>query len=130
MYYRCRYHSCEIRQNEKRLEAERIAAERAEAERLAAEEAERLAEEAAAVLREYKAARRKLREKQLRKRTCCVCAKTVPLTSHAFAYCGGCRHAGIRRVDRPRYCSEACQRAHWAAGHMHFCPRADAQQGE
>ena len=88
------------------------------------------AEEAAAVLREYKAARRKLREKQLRKRTCCVCAKTVPLTSHAFAYCGGCRHAGIRRVDRPRYCSEACQRAHWAAGHMHFCPRADAQQGE
>ena len=80
------------------------------------------AEEAAAVLREYKAARRKLREKQLRKRTCCVCAKTVPLTSHAFAYCGGCRHASIRRVDRPRYCSEACQRAHWLAGHMHFCP--------
>ena len=61
-------------------------------------------------------------EKQLRKRTCCVCAKTVPLSSHAFAYCGGCRHASIRRVDRPRYCSEACQRAHWLAGHMHFCP--------
>ena len=84
------------------------------------------AEKAAVVLREYRAARRKLREKQLRKRTCWVCAKTAPLSSHAFAYCGGCRHASIPRVDRPRYCSEACQRAHWLAGHMHECPDEEA----
>ena len=83
------------------------------------------AEKAAVVLREYKAARRTLREKQLRKRTCWLCAKTVPFSSHAFAYCGGCRHASIPRVDRPRYCSEACQRAHWLAGHMHECPRQE-----
>ena len=93
------------------------------------------AEEAAAVLREYKAARRKLREKQLRKRTCCVCAKTVPLSSHAFAYCGGChvpgdmlrdmlRCSSFAREDLPRYCSEACQRAHWVAGHKDECPCA------
>ena len=82
------------------------------------------AEKAAVVQREYKAARRKLREKQLRKRTCCICTRTVPLSSHAFAYCGGCRHASIPRVDRPRYCSEACQRAHWLAGHKDECPCA------
>ena len=83
-------------------------------------------EENAQIFRQHKAARRKLREKQLRKRTCWVCAKTAPLSSHAFAYCGGCRHASIPRVDRPRYCSEACQRAHWLAGHMHECPDEEA----
>ena len=78
----------------------------------------------------YKAEMRKLREKQLRKRTCCVCAKTVPLYSYAFAHCGGCRSAGIPRVDRPRYCSEVCQHFHWLGGHMHECPRADEQRHE
>ena len=80
------------------------------------------AEETAQLFRKYKAKMRKLRAKQLCKRTCWVCAKTVPLSSHAFG--GGCRHASIRRVDRPRYCSEACQRAHWAAGHKDECPCA------
>ena len=61
----------------------------------------------------------------LKKRTCSMCGKTAPNSSRAFAYCGGCRHASIPRVDRPRYCSEACQRAHWLAGHMHECPRQE-----
>ena len=60
----------------------------------------------------------------LKKRTCSMCGKTAPNSSRAFAYCGGCRHASIPRVDRPRFCSEACQRAHWLAGHVHECPRA------
>ena len=79
------------------------------------------AEKTVQLFGKYKAEMRKLREKQLQKRTCCVCAKTVPLYSYAFAYCGGCRRASIPRVDRPRYCSEACQRAHWLAGHAHKC---------
>ena len=83
------------------------------------------AEKTVQLFRKYKAAMRKVREKQFRKRTCCVCAKTALLSSHAFAYCGGCRHASIPRVDRPRYCSEACQRTHWLAGHMHECPRKE-----
>ena len=58
----------------------------------------------------------------LKKRTCSMCGKTAPNSSRAFAYCGGCRHASIPRVDRPRYCSEECQRAHWLAGHCHECP--------
>ena len=65
------------------------------------------------------------RAKQLKKRTCSMCGQTAPNSSHAFAYCGGCRHASIPHVDRPRYCSEACQRAHWLAGHMHECPRKE-----
>ena len=37
-------------------------------------------------------------------------------------YCGGgCRHSDVPREDRPRYCSEECQRAHWLAGHCHEC---------
>ena len=60
----------------------------------------------------------------LKKRTCSHCGKTGPLSQLSFAYCGGCRHAGIARIDLPRYCSEACQSAHWAAGHKHECPCA------
>ena len=67
---------------------------------------------------------RELRAKQRIKRTCVVCGLTAPLCSRSFAYCGGCRHASIPRVDRPRYCSEACQRAHWHAGHKDECPCA------
>ena len=68
--------------------------------------------------------------KKIKKRRCSVCGISAPYSSRAFDYCGGCRHASIPHVDRPRYCSEACQRAHWAAGHMHECPRADAQQND
>ena len=60
------------------------------------------------------------RAKQRKKRTCSMCGKTAPNSSRAFDYCGGCRH--VPRVDRPRYCSEECQRAHWLAGHMDECP--------
>ena len=62
------------------------------------------------------------RAKQRKKRTCSMCGKTAPNSSRAFDYCGGCRHSAVPRVDRPRYCSEECQRAHWLAGHMNECP--------
>ena len=62
------------------------------------------------------------RAKQRKKRTCSMCGKTAPNSSRAFDYCGGCRDPSIPRVDRPRYCSEECQRAHWLAGHMNECP--------
>jgi hypothetical protein len=54
--------------------------------------------------------RREHREKQLRKRTCSVCAKTVPLSARALPYYVGDRGV-VPRVDRPRYCGEACLRA-------------------
>ena len=60
----------------------------------------------------------------LKKRTCSHCGKTRHRSQISFAYCGGCRHAGVARIDLPRYCSEACQRAHWAAGHKDECPCA------
>ena len=62
------------------------------------------------------------RAKQRKKRTCSMCGKTAPNSSRAFDYCGGCRHSAVPRLDRPRYCSEECQRAHWLAGHMNECP--------
>ena len=65
----------------------------------------------------------RLRAIQLKKRTCSMCGKTAPNTTRSFAYCGGCRHSSIPRADRPRFCSEECQRAHWLAGHVHECPR-------
>ncbi len=62
------------------------------------------------------------RAKQRKKRTCSHCGTTAPLSARAFAYCGGCRHSAVPRLDRPRYCGEECQRAHWLAGHMDECP--------
>ena len=62
------------------------------------------------------------RAKQRKKRTCSHCGTVALLFSRAFPYCGGCRHSAVPRVDRPRYCSEECQRAHWLAGHMNECP--------
>ena len=62
------------------------------------------------------------RAKQRKKRTCSHCGTTAPLSARAFPYCGGCRNSDLPRVDRPRYCSEECQRAHWLAGHMNECP--------
>ena len=41
-----------------------------------------------------------------------------------FVSGGGCRDSGVARVDWSRYCSEACQRAHWLAGHKDECPCA------
>ena len=60
----------------------------------------------------------------LKKRTCSHCGRTGPLSQVSFAYCGGCRDSGVARVDWSRYCSETCQRAHWAAGHKDECPCA------
>ena len=67
------------------------------------------------------------RAKQRKKRTCSMCGKTAPNSSRAFDYCGGCRHSAVPRLDRPRYCSEECQRAHWLAGHMNECPSCTGQ---
>ena len=69
-----------------------------------------------------KQACREYRAKQRKKRTCSHCGTTAPFSSRAFPYCGGCRHSDVARKDRPRYCSEECQRAHWLAGHMNECP--------
>ena len=77
-----------------------------------------------AIADQKKMERRVRKADMLKKRTCSHCGKTGPLSQLSFAYCGGCRHAGIARIDLPRYCSEACQRAHWAAGHKHECPCA------
>ena len=75
----------------------------------------------AAVLR-MKNRRRAIRANMIRKRTCSMCGKTAPNSSPSFAYCGGCRNSGVARIDLPRYCSEACQHAHWLAGHKDECP--------
>ena len=63
-----------------------------------------------------------MKESQLKKRTCSMCGKTTPKCFDSLLYCGGCRHPSVARADRPRYCSEACQRAHWLAGHKNECP--------
>ena len=62
------------------------------------------------------------RAKQVKKRTCSHCGAAAPFSARAFPYCGGCRNSDVPRVDRPRYCSEECQRAHWLEGHMDECP--------
>jgi len=64
------------------------------------------------------------RGQQQFKRTCLMCGKTAPLSSSAFCYCSGCRRADVARSRWTRYCSEACQRAHWLAGHADECPCA------
>jgi len=69
-----------------------------------------------------KQAWREFRAIQRKKRTCSHCGTTAPFSSRAFPYCCGCRHSDVARKDRPRYCSEECQRAHWLAGHMNECP--------
>ena len=60
----------------------------------------------------------------LKKRTCAHCGTTGPLSQRSFAYCGGCRQPGVAREHWTRYCSDACRRAHWAAGHKDECPCA------
>ena len=79
-------------------------------------------EEACQRLDFYKPTWLKHRAKQRKKRTCSHCGTTAPLSARAFPYCGGCRHSDVARKDRPRSCSEECQRAHWLAGHMNECP--------
>ena len=65
--------------------------------------------------------RRAIRANMLRKRTCSMCGKTAPNSSPSFAYCGGCHGFQLRECI-PRFCSEACQREHWLAGHKDECP--------
>ena len=67
--------------------------------------------------------RRAIRANMIRKRTCSMCGKTAPNSSPSFAYCGGCHGFQLRECI-PRFCSEACQHAHWHAGHKHECPCA------
>jgi len=81
-------------------------------------------EEARNIFRQMKKDRRAIRACMLKKRTCSHCGKTAPLSQLSFAYCGGCRHSGVAREHWTRYCSEACQSAHWAAGHKDECPCA------
>ena len=50
---------------------------------------------------------------RIRRRICTCCLKQVALTEPRYLVCGGCGEA--------RYCSEACQRAHWAE-HQKECP--------
>ena len=50
---------------------------------------------------------------RVRRRVCAHCAKRVDLTEPRYLVCSGCGAA--------RYCSEACQRAHWAE-HQEECP--------
>ena len=78
--------------------------------------------EPAVIYEQMKMERRARKADMLKKRTCSHCGETGPLCQLSFAYCEGCRHSGIARIDLPRYCSEACQRAHWAAGHKNECP--------
>ena len=78
--------------------------------------------EPAVIYEQMKMERRARKTDMLKKRTCSHCWKTGPLSQISFAYCGGCRHSGVARIDLPRYCSEACQRAHWHAGHKDECP--------
>ena len=73
---------------------------------------------------QMKMERRAKKADMLKKRTCSHCGKTAPLSQISFAYCGGCRDSRVARIDLPRYCSEACQRAHWLAGHKDECPCA------
>ena len=75
------------------------------------------------VIFQSKKKRRAIRAKMRKKRTCSHCGKTGPLSEISFAYCGGCRNSGVARKHWMRYCSEACQRAHWHAGHKDVCPR-------
>ena len=51
--------------------------------------------------------------KRIRRRICAQCFKRVDLTEPRYLVCAGCGKA--------RYCSEACQRAHWAE-HQKKCP--------
>ena len=51
--------------------------------------------------------------KRIRRRICAQCFKRVALTEPRYLVCSGCGDA--------RYCSEACQRKHWAE-HQKVCP--------
>ena len=80
--------------------------------------------EARDLFRQGKKNIRAIRACMLKKRTCAHCGTTGPLSQISFAYCGGCRDSGVARKHWMRYCSEACQRAHWHAGHKDECPCA------
>ena len=58
---------------------------------------------------------------RLRRRFCSYCGKgTLDLSAPRLLVCGGCgQGSGVGR-----YCSEACQRAHWPE-HQKHCPRLD-----
>ena len=77
-----------------------------------------------ALVEQGKMRRLKSKADMLKKRTCSHCGTTGSLSQVSFAYCYGCRHPSVARADRPRYCSEACQHAHWHAGHKDKCPCA------
>ena len=51
--------------------------------------------------------------KRIRRRICAHCLKRADLTEPRYLVCSGCGDA--------RYCSEACQRKHWAE-HQRVCP--------
>ena len=80
--------------------------------------------EAQAALTRVEKQQAEFRAIMLKKRTCAHCGTTGPLSQRSFPYCGGCRDLLVARVDWTRYCSEACRRAHWLAGHKDECPCA------
>mmetsp|Transcript_23101 Transcript_23101/g.69425 ORF Transcript_23101/g.69425 Transcript_23101/m.69425 type:complete len:91 (+) Transcript_23101:1668-1940(+) len=57
-------------------------------------------------------------EAKMRRRRWVVCYGYVSIRELAFLICARCCDAGR---DRLRYCSEACQKADWDAGHELIC---------
>ena len=55
------------------------------------------------------------------RRFCVQCGVCADITEPAYGCCDRC--------GGPRYCSDACQRAHWVAGHQHDCGSATAAPG-
>lgn len=56
--------------------------------------------------------------RKLARRVCVVCHKHASAKEPHYRICGGC--AG--HTAPPHFCSVACQRVHWLAGHKSECP--------
>ena len=57
----------------------------------------------------------------------CACCGKEPEAGRKFASCELCV---TRKLPTTRYCSEACQRAHWLAGHKDECPCGHESESE
>ena len=51
--------------------------------------------------------------------SCFVCKQV----REGCSSCGGCKHAGVVKSERPHYCSKECHVEHWKrGGHREACP--------